>query len=324
MEELLNQIRSQFPNVDIDAYESKYHIELMTIKVPTELQNQKIGTHIIQLLQNYAKQQNKPIVLRPQADKGQKANLLRFYKNLGFVQNKGRNIDYTLSSPTAQTMYWKFKEWLNNENQLLEGQISSSDLKNDDYRGLHRAPDRTNGAPLHDVTHIYPDDFYSPKAFQYYGVHHSSDPLGSANDRSVITLVQSLRNKPNAPVTVYRAIPKVLSVAEKIQEIENQKRYILKTGKLPKNIDRSWQGYDHSKYYEKISNELENLKLQPLTPEQKISINNGDWVTISRLYAKQHGDSALRGSYRIISKRVKAKDLYTDGNSIYEWGYDPS
>ncbi len=53
-------------------------------------------------------------------------------------------------------------------------------------------------------------------------------------------------------------------------------------------------------------------------------INRGDWITINRDYAEMHGESVLRGKYKIVSKMVKAKDIYTDGNSIHEWGYDPA
>jgi len=38
-----------------------------------------------------------------------------------------------------------------------------------DYRGSHRAPMKDNGAPLHELTKIYPDDIYSSRAAQYYG-----------------------------------------------------------------------------------------------------------------------------------------------------------
>lgn len=51
--------------------------------------------------------------------------------------------------------------------------------------------------------------------------------------------------------------------------------------------------------------------------------NIGDWVTISRKYAKEHGDSQFDGNYRIISKVVKSRDIFTNGDSIHEWGYDP-
>ena len=51
-------------------------------------------------------------------------------------------------------------------------------------------------------------------------------------------------------------------------------------------------------------------------------IRNGDWITLTRRYAEQHGKSNIIGRYRVISKRVKAKNVYTDGNSIHEFGYD--
>lgn len=52
-------------------------------------------------------------------------------------------------------------------------------------------------------------------------------------------------------------------------------------------------------------------------------IRTGDWVTIVRRYATDHGRSALQGQYRVLSKTVYARDLFTDGNSWAEWGYDP-
>jgi hypothetical protein len=52
------------------------------------------------------------------------------------------------------------------------------------------------------------------------------------------------------------------------------------------------------------------------------NINDTDWVTLTKEYAKQHGDAVLDGNYDIISKNVTAKDLATDGNSIHEWGLD--
>ena len=49
----------------------------------------------------------KPIVLRPEPEPRKKKALMDFYKNLGFVANKGRKTDYTLSSPFSLTLYWK-------------------------------------------------------------------------------------------------------------------------------------------------------------------------------------------------------------------------
>lgn len=53
------------------------------------------------------------------------------------------------------------------------------------------------------------------------------------------------------------------------------------------------------------------------------NINTGDWVSLSKEYAKMHGESALNGEYKILSKKVKAKELYTNADSIHEFGYWP-
>jgi hypothetical protein len=52
-------------------------------------------------------------------------------------------------------------------------------------------------------------------------------------------------------------------------------------------------------------------------------INPGDWVTPSRRYAVGHGEGPLGGNYRIIEGEARAGDLFTDANSIFEFGYDP-
>jgi hypothetical protein len=131
-----------------------------------------------------------------------------------------------------------------------------------DYRGLHTAPNREFGAPLHDLAAIYPDDVYSANAARFYG--HGGDEV--AMDRRTVQIAQSLRGKPDAEVTIYRAVPK----DEKIKDI-----------------------------------------------------NAGDWVTINKQYADLHGNSALRGNYKILERKVKAKDIYTNADSIHEYGYDP-
>lgn len=51
-------------------------------------------------------------------------------------------------------------------------------------------------------------------------------------------------------------------------------------------------------------------------------IYNRDWVAITKEYAEIHGEAVLKGNYKIIENTVPAKHLYTEGNSIQEWGYD--
>lgn len=50
-------------------------------------------------------------------------------------------------------------------------------------------------------------------------------------------------------------------------------------------------------------------------------LRNGDWVTINRQYAVEHGERNL-DNYKIIEDDVPAKFVYTDGNSLHEQGYD--
>lgn len=114
MQELLDSIRAEYPFVKLWAFESNTKIELQQIEVDKEHRGQGIGQKIIEMLKTYARMVSKPIVLRPEAERGRKKDLERFYKQLGFVNNSGRHMDYTLSSPMAKTMYWRFKEWLDN------------------------------------------------------------------------------------------------------------------------------------------------------------------------------------------------------------------
>jgi len=130
-----------------------------------------------------------------------------------------------------------------------------------DYSGEHRAPMRDSGAPLDNLKDVYPDDVYGPKGALYYG--HAS---GDATDKAAIRILQSARNKPDAPVKVFRAIPKSI---------------------------------------------------------QSNDINPGDWITTIKSYAVQHGEGPLGGDYKILEKTVPAGDLYTNGDSIFEFGYDP-
>lgn len=55
---------------------------------------------------------------------------------------------------------------------------------------------------------------------------------------------------------------------------------------------------------------------------KETKLRDGDWITISKEYAKEHGENNLGGKYKIIEQMVSAKHVFTDGNSIHEQGYD--
>ena len=70
----------------------------------------------------------------------------------------------------------------------------------------------------------------------------------------------------------------------------------------------------------------EPIKIYRAVPKglENPTINVSDWVTPSKQWAVNHGYTQYNKNYTILTKIVKAKDLYTDGCSIHEWGYDPS
>ena len=106
--ELTSSLRSRYPVEQLDTWYSsvKGYIELASIRLPPEEQNKGIGHQIIQELQQFAQSVNKPIVLIPESQPRKKSALDRFYKDLGFVHNKGRKRNYQFSQPFAPTMYW--------------------------------------------------------------------------------------------------------------------------------------------------------------------------------------------------------------------------
>jgi hypothetical protein len=100
----IDDIRKQWDNLGIQhgLSERSNEIEPGVIKVPKENRNQGIGNKAMSILIDYADQVGKRIVVSPTNEFGSnKQRLTNWYKKLGFVENKGRNKDYT----TRKTMY---------------------------------------------------------------------------------------------------------------------------------------------------------------------------------------------------------------------------
>jgi len=204
------------------------------------------------------------------------------------------------------------EESLPNENS--NGKPITRDENVEDYGMNHRPPGPDSGAPLYDLTgggDYYPDDVYSYKAVQYYG---TGDNI---SDRESVSVIHAVHNKPNAIVTMYRAVPKIETNADKLTKLLKAMAAVQR-----RNINPEEYGFPtSSKFYDWAVDERDRLQALPEEPITKLTINNGDWVTVSRNYAKEHGESSLEGKYKILSKKVKAKELYTNGDSINEFGY---
>lgn len=141
----------------------------------------------------------------------------------------------------------------------------------EEYRGQHTAPGR-DSAPAHDLigSGVYPKDVYQRPDWYEQG-----DGL------AVMRRVLALKDRPDAKVAIYRAIP-----------TEVYKREMAAA--------------------EKSGEPFLNRVIRP-----------GDWVTIDKIYAKEHGESALNGDFKVVHKNVPASHIFTNGDSIMEWGYHP-
>jgi hypothetical protein len=186
----------------------------------------------------------------------------------------------------------------------------------EEYQGEHKPASKENGAPMHDLTlnGIYPKDVYE-------------HPEWYETNPEVKRLIMFARNKPNKKIKIYRAIPFEESIEKRINDLNYQRRVFLKTGRFYKKEKKYLK---NKEYYDWLSKEINDL-YEKLTNQNKnddeamaAKINVGDWVAITKSYALEHGRSHLNGKFKIISKTVQIKELFTDGNSLEEWGYWPN
>ena len=59
-------------------------------------------------------------------------------------------------------------------------------------------------------------------------------------------------------------------------------------------------------------------------PKGVDTINTGDWVSLSKTYAEDHAEGNVQGGGEVISMSVPAKAVFNNGDSINEFGYDPT
>jgi len=197
-----------------------------------------------------------------------------------------------------------------------------------DYKIEHEAPTKADGyAPLYNLSGIYPDDIYSYDALRLYGTNEDS-----SIDRESLYIIQDCKGKPKKMVTIYRAITDLnKDISIQIKELSYILSYKAKFSFFPKSviIDELRDKYpieeiSYDKREELVTQDI-NDKIDALSKQrfEYPKIKAGDWVSLSRKYAVQHGKYNLKNTYKIISKSVATKTLYTDGNDINEWGYNP-
>ena len=100
----VRNIKEKYPDVEIDVYGSPDRgYELGKIKVPKDKQGSGLGTQVMNDLVEAADAEGARISLTPDTSFGgtSVSRLKDFYKRFGFVENKGKNKDFS----TRNTMY---------------------------------------------------------------------------------------------------------------------------------------------------------------------------------------------------------------------------
>jgi hypothetical protein len=97
----LSDIENKFKDVTLDVYEKNGTINLSRIVVPKDMRSSGVGSSVMTDLTSYADQTGQKMALTPSSEFGGNVKRLKdFYKQFGFVENKGKNKDFS----TMETM----------------------------------------------------------------------------------------------------------------------------------------------------------------------------------------------------------------------------
>jgi hypothetical protein len=231
---------------------------------------------------------------------------------------------------------WCRKNINNRINKISLSFDNESNINESDYRGEHQAPERTSdvSSPLYDVRKTLGNDFYqhsSKELARYYGSGHSYDQI-------LASIILQYKDKPNKIIEIYRAIPDFnKEYKDKIKNLQNIISYYNKFNFYPpRNKYKKYadivdeyeniiKNENNSIEYNELKNEIYNRIINEISTldskKQKYKIEKGDWVTIIKQYAIEHGKTQF-DNYIILTKTVKANELFTEGY-MEEWGYDP-
>lgn len=194
----------------------------------------------------------------------------------------------------------------------------------DDYTGSHKAPTNDGfNVPLFNVSSFFPGIYTETvqQALRHYGT-------GLEGELECLLIIRQVYNRPDRKVTIYRAVPKQYSEHGKMKarllELQKERAMIQKTGKLPRSAGTVNRAAYYDQLVDNITALVNKLDELPDEPVKQFTINKGDWVTLSRAYAKMHGAAWLNDDFIIVKKVVPAMHVFTDANALTEFGYDPT
>lgn len=121
----LEDIKTKYKNQtdQLNIFENKDNtISINNLIVKENLRNQGIGQNILNDIIDYADKNNKVITLTPTSEYLTKNRLTDWYKRNGFVENKGKNSDFSISD----TMYRLPKNNINNNVRTMKNNTSKN------------------------------------------------------------------------------------------------------------------------------------------------------------------------------------------------------
>ena len=95
-----SQLDAQYPTAKISITEKPNHININMIKVDEKSRGKGTLRSIVQKITDHADRSNKTVGVEPTGEFGaNKAKLEKFYKQMGFVKNSGKNKDFEINMP---------------------------------------------------------------------------------------------------------------------------------------------------------------------------------------------------------------------------------
>jgi hypothetical protein len=179
----------------------------------------------------------------------------------------------------------------------------------DDYRGSHQPPDRDYGASLDNLTALIPEDVYGPAGPRLYGI---GDP---EIDKEAFNSLRAVRGKPDAEVTIYRAVPENVSTINEGDWVTTSRKYADLHGE--RTLDGNYkiieqkakagdllsEGYPYEFGYRPSDLAALTAKAQTETPEFK------NWFGNSAITSSLEPNGKPRRLYHITPKNFDAFDV---------------
>jgi N-acetylglutamate synthase-like GNAT family acetyltransferase len=100
----VSTLQDKFPIVDFSLSQRGDKATLIKVVVPENMREQGIGTEFMNALTQAADNDAAKLALSPSSDfGGNKTRLVDFYKEFGFIPNKGRKADLSVSESMIRT-----------------------------------------------------------------------------------------------------------------------------------------------------------------------------------------------------------------------------